>query len=254
MNHDLIKLHHWLLSSTFKSKWFEDNIKLQIISLLNWILYPDYRQQNSFIEVLQGNRLVITLVLIPLLLCSAFFTVGRLTANERTIVVEKKTFINNYFDGIDFSNLRDERKFVEYLAHTKFKIENFKNLQKLPDEVFFTIVSEINRNKIPASLFFRLLDQESGFQDITNKNSGVNGIPQLNPNTRKSILGIIGKTNHKIIDDIRACSYHLTSQYKIHRNKGNSDQKSWVLSLIDYNGGSITLAQDNMKFFHQSLR
>ena len=55
MRYDLIKIHHWLLISTFKSKWFEENIKLQIISLLSWFIYPDYREQNSLIGVIQKN-------------------------------------------------------------------------------------------------------------------------------------------------------------------------------------------------------
>jgi hypothetical protein len=254
MRYDLIKIHHWLLISTFKSKWFEENIKLQIISLLSWFIYPDYREQNSLIGVIQKNKFILSIIAIPMLWSCTLFAFGRLSSSEKTIVVEKKTFINNHLKGVDFKSLNGERKFIEYLAHTKFKIENYKNLQKLPDEVFFTIVSEIEGNKIPASLFFRLLDQESGFRDIVNYSSGVRGIPQINSDTRIRILKIIGSTNHRIIDDIRVCSYHLKSQYETHRNNGNGEKKSWILSLIDYNGGSHTLAKENMKFYHMNLK
>jgi hypothetical protein len=254
MKYDLVKFHHWLLLSTFKNKWFEENIKLQIISLLSWMIYPEYREQNSLIGVIQKNKFILSVIVIPMLWSCTFFTFGRLSSTQNTIVIEKKTFINNHLKGVDFNSLNGERKFIEYLAHTKFKIENYKNLQKLPDEVFFTIVSEIQRNKIPASLFFRLLDQESGFRDIVNYNSGVRGIPQINSDTRRRILKIIGSTNHRIIDDIRVCSYHLKSQYETHKINGNDERKSWTLSLVDYNGGSSTLAKENMKFYHMELK
>jgi hypothetical protein len=150
MNYDLIKFHHWLLTSTFKSGWFEEKIKIQFISLLSWIIYPEYREQNSFLNILRHNKFILSLILIPILLCLTFFTFGRITASEKTVVVVKKSFIKQSPNPLDFTKLKDERRYIEYLAHSKFKVENYSNLQNLPDEVFFTIVSEINTNQIPA--------------------------------------------------------------------------------------------------------
>jgi hypothetical protein len=254
MNYDLIKFHHWLLTSTFKSKWFEENIKIQFISLLSWVIYPDYRSQNSLIMVIRHNKFILSIILIPILLCLTFFTFGRITASEKTVVVVKKSFINKSIDNLDFDKLREERRYIEYLAHSKYKVKNYVNLQKLSDEVFFTIVSEINSNKIPASIFFRLLDQESGFCNITNKNSGAKGIPQIMPCTRKYILNKIGKTNHHLIDDIRVASYHLREQYEVHKTSGNNNERAWLLSLVDYNGGSFRLAKHNMMYFSTDLK
>ena len=254
MRYDLIKIHHWLLISTFKSKWFEENIKLQIISLLSWFIYPDYREQNSLIGVIQKNKFILSIIAIPMLWSCTLFAFGRLSSSEKTIVVEKKTVINNYLKGVDFKSLSEERRFIEYLAQDRFKIENYKNLQKLPDEVFFTIVSEIKKNQIPPSIFFRLLDQESGFQYIKNVNSGADGYGQIIPTTKTMILDIIGSTNHKKIDNIRISSYHLKVQYDIYRKSGLSEKQSWVQSLIDYNGGCKSLAMENMKNFTKELK
>jgi len=97
------------------------------------------------------------------------------------------------------------------------------------------------------------MDQESGFSDITNENSGADGIPQIMPDTRVCILNKIGETNHKIIDDIRVSSYHLKVQFDKYKQSGIDVKKSWLLSLVDYNGGSYSLAKENMKYFTQEL-
>lgn len=255
MNHDLIKFHHWLLSSTFKSKWFEDNIKLQIISLLSWVIYPEYRKQISLLNLLKQNKFILSVFSIFILWSCSFFTFGRLTSETeyKNIYIQKNIKIDDFMKGVDFESMKPERKYIEYLIHSKFKIEHYKNLQKLPDEIFFTIICEIKRHKIPASLFFRLLDQESGFLEVTNTSSGANGVPQLMKQTRCSILKIIGKTNHKQIDDIRVASYLLKTQYDEHRKKGFSENKSWCLSLMDYNGGSLRLAKNNLMYFSQNF-
>lgn len=249
MNHDLTKFHHWLLSSTFKNELFEDKIKFQFVSLLSWLIYKDYRDQNSFLKVLRMNKILLYLLSTPFILSFIFFTFGRLTASERTITTEKKLIVQKYVNSLDFKSMKDERRYIEYLAFTKYKIENYSNLQNLTDDVFFTIISEIKTNDIPPSLFFRLLDQESGFSDIKNKNSGASGIPQIMPDTRRYILDKIGTTNHKIIDDIRVSSYHLKVQFDKYKSSGIDEKKSWLLSLVDYNGGSHSLAKENMKYF-----
>lgn len=254
MQYDLVKFHHWLLSSTFKNRLFEGKIKYQFISLLSWFIYPDFREQNSLIKVLKMNKIILYFLSTPFILCLIFFVFGRLTASERTVIREKKFIVNKYVSNMDFKTMGDERRYIEYIVFSKYKVENYNNLQKLPDDVFFTIVSEINTNKIPPSLFFRLLDQESGFSDIRNKNSGASGIPQLMPETRKYILREIGKTNHKIIDDIRVASYHLKIQFDKYQGAGMDERKSWLLSLIDYNGGSHTLAKENMKYFSKEFK
>jgi hypothetical protein len=256
MNHDLLKFHHWLLSSTFKSQWFEENIKHQILSVLSWIIYPEFRKQNSLISVIKKNKFIITLFSVILFWSTSFFTFGRLTSEteKKVVVVERTIKINDYLKNVDFTSLRSERRFIEYLTYSKFKIGNYDNLQKLPDEIFFTIISEINQRKIPPSIFFRLIDQESAFTYVTNKNSKTEGYCQVHPQTKISILNIIGTTNHERIDNIRIASYHLKSQYDKYRSEGFEERESWIKSLVDYNGGSISLAKSNMLHFSKVMK
>jgi hypothetical protein len=256
MNHDLLKFHHWLLSSTFKSQWFEENIKHQILSVLSWIIYPEFRKQNSLISVIKKNKFILTLFSVILFWSTSFFTFGRLTSEteKKVVVVERTIKINDYLKNVDFTSLRSERRFMEYIVYSKFRVENYKNLQKLPDEIFFTIISEIKRYKIPPSLFFRLIDQESGFTYVTNTNSGAKGYGQVMPQTKTLILSKIGSTNHEKIDNIRISAYHLKSQYDKYKSEGFEERESWIKSLIDYNGGSISLARENMLHFCKDMK
>ena len=131
MKYDLVKFHHWLLLSTFKSKWFEENIKLQIISLLSWMIYPEYREQNSFLSVVKKNKFILIVFSVFFIWTTSFFTFGRLTVGKETIVVEKKTYINNYLKGLDFEEFQSKRKATEYTIFTKCKIINlYKTLRK----------------------------------------------------------------------------------------------------------------------------
>ena len=253
MNHDLKKFHNWLISSTFKSDYFEKKIKSQLTNLLSWFLYPEYRKQNSLIQVLIGNRLIILFFLISLMWSSTFFTFGRLSSGEDRVLIKTDTIVKHTNTVLNLKNFVSNRKYVEYIAYTKYKIENYKNLQKLPDEVFLTILTEVNQHNIPPSIFFRLLDQESGFLYVKNKNSGASGYGQVLPSTRKSILKIIGSTNHERIDNIRIAAYHLKKQYELYDSLGYGERESWLKSLVDYNGGSHELAKENMLYFHQRL-
>jgi hypothetical protein len=254
MKHDLIKFLHWLSISTFKSKWFEENIKLQIISLLSWIIYKDYRNQTPIFKLISHNRFILTILLIISLWSTTLFTFGRLSNGTDIKIIKRKVVINDHLKEIDFENLKSERRFIEYMVFSRYKIDHYHNLQKLPDDVFFTIISEIQNHRIPPSLFFRLLDQESGFTYIRNNKSGAYGYGQNLPSTCKQILNTIGSTGHDKIDNIRVSAFHLARSYKDYTSKGFNPKESWYHSLLDYNGGSETLARDNMRYFTYSLR
>jgi|688.fasta_scaffold549513_2 hypothetical protein len=256
MKYDLVKFHHWLLVSTFKSKWFEDNFKLQIISLLSWFLYPEFRKQNTFLSIVRNNKIVMSIFTIFLIWSITFFTFGRLTSDSSPTIIKRYFFKNEIVDTTTTTKLvfdKGMRKFIEYTAKEKYKIKNFHNLQQLPDEVFFTIVSEINDKKIPYSLFFRLLDQESNFKNVVNKNSGARGLVQVIPSTERTLRRRIGTTGHYLIDNIRMGSAHLSISYHKYKQMGLDENQCWFKSLMDYNGGNTKLAEDNLLYFHKEL-
>jgi len=255
--YDLIKIHHWLLVSTFKSTWFEENIKLQIISLLSWFIYPEFRQSNTLFSVLGKNKIILTTLSVFIGWTLFSFTFGRISVStdkeNSTIVVEKKTFVNNYFSSLNLKDFHPRRRITEYKVFTDFHIENFDNLHKLPDEVFYAMILEIEKNNIPYSIFFRMMDIESGYKFIRNQNSGANGYCQVLPATKSHILRKIGSTKNEKIDNIRIASYHLKVQYDKYRLEGNNKKESWFKSLLDYNGGSHSLAKKVMEHYTEDI-
>lgn len=246
MKHDLIKFHNWLMQSTFKCVWFEENIKTNIISILSWAIYPEYRSNNSLYSLLGKNKLFTSVLGFVLLWSVTFYAFGRLTATEQKVFIVHKSYNNPQTKILNFDSLQEERRYIEYLAHDKYKIKNYQSLQKLPDEIFFTIVSEIERNELPPSIFFRLLDQESCFEYVYNKSTNAEGWGQILPSTKTLLLKRIGSTNHPLIDNIRMSSEHLKMQYDKHRSEGMSEKSAWLESLKDYNGGNQNLAIQNM--------
>lgn len=250
MKHDLCKFLHWLTSSTFRNSKFENQIKKQMISILSWFLYPDFRKQYSFWNLLTRNTIFISILIVFLFWSVSFFTFGRLTTDEKYLYKTRIDYDTTYIKVTFDKNIR---RFIEYNCKEKYKIKNYQNLQKLPDEVLFTIVSEITDKKIPPSLFFRLIDQESSFLNVVNKSSGASGLTQILPSTKRLLLKKIGSTNHYLIDNVRLGAYHLKIQYDKYREMGFSEKESWFKSLVDYNGGSKTLAEHNLEFFHSEF-
>jgi hypothetical protein len=255
MKYDLIKLLHWLSQSTFKSKWFEQNIKFQIISLLSWFLYPDFRKEKSIFDILRANKMVLFFISTFFVWSITFFTFGRLSSNEN-VVVRKYFSYNTMVDTTITRRLIFDTKirtFIEYTAKEKYKVKYYQNLQKLSDEVFFTIVSEIHDKELPYSVFFRLLDQESHFLYVVNKNSGAKGFVQIIPSTERILKRKVGSTGYHLIDNIRYGAHHLKISYNKYKSRGFSEEDCWFHSLLDYNGGSNILAKETMLYFDKDI-
>jgi hypothetical protein len=204
---------------------------------------------------MKDNKIFLSIVSIFFIWSTTFFTFGRLTSTDNTTVIWKYHTEELENDTVTTRIVFDKkvRTFIECSAKYYYKIENHKNLQNVSDEVFFTIVSQINERNIPPSLFFRLLDQESNFLDVVNKHTGASGLGQMIPSTEKMMKSKIGSTGHRLIDNIVYCGEHLEISYKKYKNFGFDEKQCWFKSLVDYNGGNEILAKENMKYFHEKL-
>jgi hypothetical protein len=249
MKYDLVKFHHWLLVSTFKSKWFEENIKLQIISLLSWFIYPEYRQSNSFFSVLKQNRFILTIIGSFVLWTSGFFTFGKLMSiPEQTY---KYVFVKQYEEKSIKTNYNPSvRKFLQKVIIEDCNIENKNELKRLPDHVFYSMIDEINKNEIPYVIFFKVVDHESGFQFISNsEGSGAMGYCQIMPATFKLFKKRAGVSSHTPISNIKMGAFLLKDRYNYHRSTGKGNDMSWFLSLKDYAGGKDSMAKEIIKIY-----
>lgn len=249
MKYDLVKFHHWLLVSTFKNKWFEENIKLQIISLLSWFIYPEYRKTNSFFSILRRNKFILSVLLFFIFWTSGFFTFGKLmNIPEKTYEyifvrkIEEKIVTESEYD-------KTTRKFIQDRIIEECDLEHTLNFKKLPDDVFFCMINEVTKKEIPYKIFFKIVDHESGFLFIpNNQGSGAFGYCQVMPSTYKLYQSKIGVKKHTPINNIKVGSALLKDRFDYHKNFGHSDEKAWFLSLTDYAGGKDSMAKELVNY------
>jgi hypothetical protein len=251
MKYDLVKFHHWLLVSTFRNKWFEENIKLQIISLLSWFIYPDYRKNNTLFSVLKQNRFILTVIGSFILWTSGFFTFGKLmNIPEKTY---EYIFVRKVEEKIIKESKPSARKLLQKIIINDCNIEHKNELITLPDEIFYSMVDEINSKSIPYVIFFKVVDHESGFRFIPNsKGSGAMGYCQIMPATFDQFKGKVGLKSHNPLSNIKMGAFLLKDRYDYHKSNGNNDEKSWFLSLRDYAGGKDSMAKEIIHYYKKS--
>lgn len=114
--------------------------------------------------------------------------------------------------------------------------ENFL-LIKLP--IFQLMILECNKYNLPYSIFFSVVDKESGFRFIPNSTgSGAMGYMQMMPQTFRSCavkLGLEG--GHTPENNIRAGAFHLYELHNFWSKKYSDDNVSWRWALAQYATG-----------------
>jgi soluble lytic murein transglycosylase-like protein len=128
-------------------------------------------------------------------------------------------------------------------------LRNPQNLSKLSDKVFYTIIEEIEKHKIPYTIFFRLIDFESGFTFITNVSSGAFGYCQVMPSTWNIFCKSLKLTVHDEIGNIKMGAHILKLAYDSYKRRGLDEETSWFRALVDYSGGSQDLAKKEMMYY-----
>lgn len=114
--------------------------------------------------------------------------------------------------------------------------ENFVNLD--PD-IFELMINQCDKYDLPYTIFFSVVDKESGFRFIRNsEGSHAMGYMQMMPTTFNYCAKMIGlKGGHTPENNIRAGAYHL---YDLHRDwskKYPNDEEAWRWALAQYAAG-----------------
>ena len=189
----LFKLRHFLVMRTKKSFVFDTYFRWQLVMLLDYFLYPEFRHNLLLSKAVKQNRILLTLVSTILILFGTFYLLGKSTQENilhdlnRTIAY-KESMYNSVAQALfhrdeTIDNLRNEmnsREYIEFKAYKYSKIQNLDNFTKLSDEDIFLMNDECLRNDIPTSIYFRIPDKESSFLFIDNKDgSGAHGFFQV---------------------------------------------------------------------------
>jgi hypothetical protein len=257
--------------TTTKHSWFEDYIRIQVLELLEWYLYPEFRTQNKLIAVIKRNKWLTIGLTFLILWTSGIFSVGRFLS-----FMEKKETISNLEYRLDKANdilyytnsmlcrkdstisqLREtmeSRDYLQFIIKRDCNLKHYDNLTKLSDEVFFTMIDEVEKYQIPYTIFFRVVDHESGFQFIPNsQGSGAMGYCQVMPLTFQTVSRKLGFKVHNEVNNIKTGAYVMRNNYNGYKKQGLDNKTSWYKALIDYSGGDSELAASEMKYYKTDL-
>lgn len=207
-----------------------------------------------FIEKIKENLLVSISFLWILLLCSMMVGYGirdkEINSLNDEKIKDKKEYSNLLYqkDSIilvknkeidSLGTYLNSKEYLEFLVYKKANLDNLKiNLSRVDHDILNLMVEQSNKYNIPYTIYFRLIDMESGFRFVENKSSGALGYMQLMPNTfnyyykKLELKGGHSKKNNIIIG-----SYKLHKNYKKWRSRGKSDYMAWKYTLSEYNTG-----------------
>jgi len=122
----------------------------------------------------------------------------------------------------------------DYLI-SKYTFIHSQNLKNLDKSILSLMVSECDRYELPYSIFFSVVDRESGFKFIPNSSgSGAMGFMQLMPRTFSANARKLGLSTHTPQNNIKVGAYHLWDLFSYWKKKYNDDKKAWTWALAQY--------------------
>jgi hypothetical protein len=113
--------------------------------------------------------------------------------------------------------------------------DNFRNIDP---EIFSLMIDECDKYDLPYTIFFSLVDKESGFRFISNsEGSGAIGYMQLMPKTFSKNARRLGLEKHTPENNIKVGAYHLNDLFKRWKRKYKSDEMAWNWTIAQYTVG-----------------
>lgn len=270
IKNNLQKLYKRLLLLPHKENWFHNKVKFQLINTIAWYLYPEFRKYN-ILDLIKGNKFIISTFVLFIFWTTSFFSFGRWLSFmdkketistleyrlSRTNDIMYNTNLLMHRKDSTISQLREQmgsRDYLQFVIKRDCHIENYANLTKLSDDVFFTMIDEIERYQIPYTIWFRMIDKETGFRFVpNNQGSGAYGYCQVMPTTFSEVAKKLGLKKHDEFNNIKAGAYVLKQNYNLYRNKGIGEYESWHKALTNYSGGDSDLATYEMQYFKLDL-
>jgi len=265
----LNRINKWLLITDFRNDFFEKRIRWQLHSLLNWICYPEFRGSWSIKKIIFSNKYLVlfTTILIISLVSSFFFgkMVNESQIDDLTYSSYRKDSVifNLYLSSLDknleISNLSVELKsrgYLEFKVIQESKIEHISNLKAVPDSIFFLMVKEVDRYKIPYVIFFRIMEKESKFQFIPNsEGSGAMGYMQVVKSTFNMYYNKLNlKNGHTQGNNIRVAANLIHSIHSFWSGRFKNERTVWEYTLAEYGCGRAPMIKDSGYFIPESVK
>lgn len=132
-----------------------------------------------------------------------------------------------------------DREYYTELILNDCQFEHVNDFLKLEDSIFQLMVRECDKYKIPYNMFFSIVDKESGFLSIPNKDgSGAFGYMQLMPKTFKNYYKKLHlKGGHTPSNNIKVGAYYIYEINKRWSHKFKNKKTVWTWTLAEYEAG-----------------
>jgi len=110
--------------------------------------------------------------------------------------------------------------------------DNFRHMNR---QIFALMVSECDKYDLPYSVFFSVVDKESGFKFIPNsEGSGAMGYMQLMPKTFSGNARKLGLKSHTPENNVKVGAYLLSDLFNFWKSKYTDDETAWTWALAEY--------------------
>lgn len=258
----LTKIYSWLALSNPKDKLFEKKIRNQLRVIIGYLLYPEFRKSKIYHTsfhlkgFIYNNKYKLSIFTGLLLICGLFYYMGYNKSSKKIEKLESKLEIHKEYNTkllisvaqkdstiSSMEKTMGSREFLEHKIIKDFKIKKVNGLKDLNDDIFFLMVSEIEKNKIPPVIFYKVVERESGFRFISNyEGSGAMGYMQIMPGTFNKYYKKMGlKGGHNQINNIKVGTKLLRNLYNKWDIHFNDDRKIWEYALAEYACGGAPM-------------
>ncbi len=205
----------YIRSNIFNNKRFY-KICLICLSVLGVFFIMGYNTSMTVIDYLRYNEKIMESKLSK--------TVSQLNAETS----EKLTYKSKLFDIIYNP---------DYMRFTAYKEANVMIPRNFNMDHLKIMFREADKNEIPYSIMFRLIDRECRYIEGLTSGAGAHGYMQVMPQTRDIYRKIINTSNYEPIEEnIIIGTRMLKDMYDIYI-KSNNNKTAWKLALAAYNAG-----------------
>lgn len=272
----LHKLNNKLvMASTGKNKFYEKYIRWQLSGAIEHLLYGEKTWKNSFKLIWKSRVMFISLILVAY---GVFYTyhlgsssrnseISSLIASnqdkadmiesQNDIIYYNQSVVKNKDNTIDsLLQFKKSREWLEFKIYRETEMDDFYlNMSRVTDDILFLMASQADEYKIPYSIYFRLIDVESGYKFISNHGgSGAFGYMQVMPATFNSYAKKLNlKGGHTEKNNIFVGSYILYKNHIDWMNRGYDEHEAWEYTLAEYNAGEgklQTMSGDKVVGWH----
>lgn len=242
---------HKLMMYPSHNLFIKKHIENPIIFIANTVAFSDNIFAFFKKNILKNKRtykLITTIVLFITIIYSIGYSkslnvIDYLRFNEQ-LLISRMSNINNKLMAETSEKLNYKNKLYniiysdDYMRYIVYKEANIfiprgANMQHL--RVMF---QETDKNEIPYSIIFRLINKESGYINGLTSNKGAFGYMQVMPETKKIYRKKLHTQNLTPVDEnITIGCAMLKEMYTLYKSEKNNEVKAWKLALAAYNAG-----------------